>query len=145
MYVDVDADGYDEYDERTSGSGCSSNVCEPYNIRDGSRLSNSRWSCKRDILESSVREDGFCIVYYFDETQDIIDVLIAFPAPGRDQQRQDTLDTINSSGRTRNVRSTSTSTKPPSSSFGSATLSETKTSSSASLRRDGVTFLTCLV
>ncbi|CAM9164599.1 unnamed protein product, partial [Laminaria digitata] len=73
--VDVDATGYDE---RTSYPGCSPNGCIPKNTRDRSRSSNSRWSCKGDILDSSDDDEGCCITYYFEEPQDIVEVKLAF-------------------------------------------------------------------
>ncbi|CAN0476352.1 unnamed protein product, partial [Scytosiphon promiscuus] len=50
--------------------------CIPENTRDGSRSSNSRWSCKGDILDDD--DEGCWIEYYFDEPQDIEEVRIAF-------------------------------------------------------------------
>ena len=73
--VDVDASGYDP---RTSGSGCSPNGCIPANTRDGSRSSNSRWSCKGDIFDSSDDDEGCWIAYYIDEPQDLVEIQVAF-------------------------------------------------------------------
>lgn len=72
--VDVSASGYDK---RTSGNGCSPNGCIPENTRDGSRSSNSRWSCKGDILGEK-KSKGCWIKYSFDNPQDIVDIKIAF-------------------------------------------------------------------
>ena len=73
-YVDVDTD---VYDERNSGSGCSPNVSAPYNTLEES-MSKCRWSCKRDILDSSDEDHGWCVMYYFEDPQDIVDLQIAF-------------------------------------------------------------------
>ena len=96
------------YDERTSGSGCSPDGCVPYNTRDGSRSSNSRWSCQGEILDKSDRNDGCCISYYFEEPQDIVDVKIAFHQGNKRTRCLDVFnngkkfDTIESSGKTNN-------------------------------------------
>ena len=101
--VDVDANGYDE---RTSGNGCSPSGCVPYNTRDGEPWSNSRWSCKGEILDSSDEDDGCCIWYTFEEPQDIEEVSIAFDRGTERTRCLDVfsngkkIDTINSSGTT---------------------------------------------
>ena len=74
-YVDVDTDVYDKCN---SGGGCSPNVCAPYNTPEESRSSNYRWSCKRDILDSSDENYRCCVMYYFEDAQDIVDLQIAF-------------------------------------------------------------------
>ena len=99
----MDANGYDE---RTSGSGCSPSGCVPYNTRDGEPWSNSRWSCKGEILDKSDRDDGCCIWYTFEEPQDIEEVSIAFDRGTERTRCLDVfsngkkIDTINSSGKT---------------------------------------------
>ena len=93
--------GANAYDDRTSGAGCSPDGCTPENTRDGSRTSNSRWSCKEDL------EDENCkITYYFEEAQDIVRMRIAFHK-GNENQRWlrvklngSTHSTIESSGET---------------------------------------------
>ena len=102
-WVDVDANGYDE---RTSGSGCRPSGCVPYNTRDDEPWSNSRWSCKGEILDKSDRDDGCCIWYTFEEPQDIEEVSIAFDRGTERTRCLDVfsngkkIDTINSSGTT---------------------------------------------
>ena len=102
-WVDVDANGYDE---RTSGSGCRPDGCVPYNTRDDEPWSNSRWSCKGEILDKSDRDDGCCIWYTFEEPQDIEEVSIAFDRGTERTRCLDVfsngkkIDTINSSGKT---------------------------------------------
>ena len=102
-WVDVDANGYDE---RTSGSGCRPSGCVPYNTRDDEPWSNSRWSCKGEILDSSDEDDGCCIWYTFEEPQDIEEVSIAFDRGTERTRCLDVfsngkkIDTINSSGKT---------------------------------------------
>ena len=102
-WVDVDANGYDD---RTSGNGCSPSGCVPYNTRDDEPWSNSRWSCKGEILDKSDRDDGCCIWYTFEEPQDIEEVSIAFDRGTERTRCLDVfsngkkIDTINSSGKT---------------------------------------------
>ena len=102
-WVDVDANGYDE---RTSGNGCSPSGCQPYNTRDDERSSNSRWSCKGDILDKSDKDDGCCIWYIFEEPQDVEAVSIALDRGTERTRCLDVfnngkkIDTINSSGTT---------------------------------------------
>ena len=100
-WVDVDANGYDErppVDDRR-GDGCL-----PENTYDGDL--NTYWCCKGDILDQSVRDDGCCIWYTFEEPQDIVEVAIAFHR-GTERTRcldvfsnRKKIDTINSSGKT---------------------------------------------
>ena len=68
----VDAAGYDP---RDSYPGCSPDGCIPENTRDKIRSSNSRWSCKGDILDN---DKGCWITYSFDEPQDLVEIRIAF-------------------------------------------------------------------
>ena len=70
--VVVDASAFDT---RTSGSGCSPDGCRPENTRDDSLDANSRWSCRGILVDGN---EGCCIVYYFDEPQDIVTMNIAF-------------------------------------------------------------------
>ena len=73
------------YDERTSYPGCTPDGCIPENTRDESRSSNSRWSCKGDILDDD--DEGCWIEYYFDEPQDIVEVRISFFYKGTENSR----------------------------------------------------------
>lgn len=64
------------FDERTSGYGCSPGGCTAQNTRDNSLDSNSRWSCKGDLVEG---DDGICCIEYsFEEPQDIVTLGIVF-------------------------------------------------------------------
>ena len=63
------------YDTRPYYPGCSPHGCIPENTRDGSRASNSRWSCKGDILDN---DKGCWIKYSFHEPQDLENIRIAF-------------------------------------------------------------------
>lgn len=64
------------HDERTEGFGCSPHGCTADNTRDGSLDSNSRWSCKGQLIEEISRL--CCIDYNFSEAQDVIMLNIAF-------------------------------------------------------------------
>ncbi|MEP0661197.1 MAG: hypothetical protein ABJC87_18315 [Roseobacter sp.] len=63
------------YDPRIPPSGCSPDGCIPENTRDHNLSSNSRWSCKGDILDN---DKGCWIKYSFDEPQDLEEIEIAF-------------------------------------------------------------------
>lgn len=96
------------FDARTSGDGCAPAGCRAENTRDGNLTDVSRWSCKRDLVESG---EECQIVYDFSEALSVSRMAIAL-YKGTERTRTINVevngfqfDVVESSGNTKDLES----------------------------------------